>query len=257
MSFSQDHTDYYLPNERPKKLWLKPLDPQAYVQSPDIPGFRVLLFSDSAVHFGSSLTSHPMKRPKMPILLLVGLPVALGVFLLINTSRAATETPEYKVIRTDGKFQIRDYPALIIATTPMEDQGMNGSFGQLFRFISGNNEGAEKISMTSPVLIDNAKDQRTMSFIMSKKAVEKGVPKPLGDKVALGKVAAARFAVLRFGGGRTPANEQAAIEKLRGWLGAQKITGKGDPRFAYYDPPWTPVFMRRNEVLIRVDKSVQ
>lgn len=29
--FSQDHTDYYLPNHRPKKLWLKPLDPQAYV----------------------------------------------------------------------------------------------------------------------------------------------------------------------------------------------------------------------------------
>ena len=29
--FSQDHTDYYLPNERPKKLWLKPLDPNAAV----------------------------------------------------------------------------------------------------------------------------------------------------------------------------------------------------------------------------------
>lgn len=27
--FSQDHTDYYLPNERPKKIWLKPLDPKA------------------------------------------------------------------------------------------------------------------------------------------------------------------------------------------------------------------------------------
>jgi hypothetical protein len=29
--FSQDHTDYYLPNERPKKIWLKPLDPKAAV----------------------------------------------------------------------------------------------------------------------------------------------------------------------------------------------------------------------------------
>jgi Domain of unknown function (DUF4338)/DDE_Tnp_1-associated len=29
--FSQDHTDYYLPNERPKKLWLKPLCPKAYL----------------------------------------------------------------------------------------------------------------------------------------------------------------------------------------------------------------------------------
>jgi len=29
--FSQDHTDYYLLNERPKKLWLKPFDPKAAV----------------------------------------------------------------------------------------------------------------------------------------------------------------------------------------------------------------------------------
>ena len=28
--FSQDHTDYYIPNGRPKKLWLKRLDPRAY-----------------------------------------------------------------------------------------------------------------------------------------------------------------------------------------------------------------------------------
>jgi hypothetical protein len=36
--FSQDHTDHYLPNERPKKRWLKPLSPlvaapTAYSQS--------------------------------------------------------------------------------------------------------------------------------------------------------------------------------------------------------------------------------
>lgn len=29
--FSQDHTDYYIPNNRPKKLWLKPLAPNALV----------------------------------------------------------------------------------------------------------------------------------------------------------------------------------------------------------------------------------
>jgi hypothetical protein len=196
-----------------------------------------------------------MKRPKMSVLLLVALPLGLGAFLLLNTSRAATETPDYKVIRTDAKFEIRDYPALTVATTPMEGAGMNGSFGHLFRFITGSNDGAQKIEMTSPVLIDTSKDKKTMSFIMPKTAVEKGIPKPVGDNVTLGKVAAARFAVLRFGGMRTVENEQAAIEKLKAWLTEQKLTGKGDPLFAYYDPPWTPVFMRRNEVLIRLGKS--
>ena len=195
-----------------------------------------------------------MRRSKLPILLAILLPVAAAVFWLVNTSRAATETPDYKVIRTDEKFEIRDYPALTIATTQMNDDGMNGGFGQLFRFITGKNEGSEKIEMTSPVLIDTAKDKKTMSFIMPRKAVEKGVPKPAGESVSLGKVVAARFAVLRFAGGRTAEHEKAAIEKLTTWLDGQKIAGKGDPIFAYYDPPWTPVFLRRNEVMIRIDK---
>ena len=195
-----------------------------------------------------------MKRYKMPILIAIALPFALAAFWLVSNSRAATETPDYQVIRTDDKFEIRDYPTMTIATTPMSDDGMNGGFGQLFRFITGKNETSEKIEMTSPVLIDTAKDKKTMSFIMPKKAAEKGVPKPAGDSVSLGKVEASRFAVLRFAGGRTAENEKEAIEKLNGWLAGQKIAGKGEPLFAYYDPPWTPVFMRRNEVLIRIPK---
>ena len=60
----------------------------------------------------------------------------------------------------------------------------------------------------------------------------------------LGRVDAARFAVMRFGGDRTAENEKTGIEKLKTWLSAQKIAGKGEPIFAYYDPPWTPVFLR-------------
>jgi hypothetical protein len=191
----------------------------------------------------------------MPLILAIVMPIALGIFWLVTTSRAATETPSYKVVRTDAPFEIRDYPAFTLATITMDDGEMNRSFGQLFRFITGSNAEAEKIAMTSPVLIDAAKDKKTMSFIMPKKAVEKGVPKPAGDSVSLGKVDAARFAVMRFGGGRTAQNEKTAIEKLKAWLRVQKIAEKGDPVFAYYDPPWTPVFLRRNEVMIRVEMT--
>ncbi len=195
-----------------------------------------------------------MKRSKLPMFLVIALPVAGAIFWLASTSRAATETPDYTVVRTDERFEIRDYPALTIATTPMSDGEMNGGFGQLFRFITGGNAAAEKIEMTAPVLIGTGKERRTMSFIMPRKAVEKGVPKPTGDTVTLGKVEAARFAVLRFGGGRTAENEEAASAKLKAWLGAQKLAAQGDPLFAYYDPPWTPTPLRRNEVLIRVGK---
>jgi hypothetical protein len=178
--------------------------------------------------------------------------LALALLGLVGTSRAATETPEYKVIRTDGKFEIRDYPALTVATTTMQDGEMNGSFRQLFRFITGSNESAEKIEMTAPVLIDTAQDKRTMSFIMPRKAVEKGVPKPTGATVTMGKIKASRFAVLRFDGRRTAENEKEAAEKLEAWLKDGKLVAVGAPKFAYYDPPWTPVFMRRNEVMVQI-----
>ena len=195
-----------------------------------------------------------MKRYKMPLSIAIALPLAIAAFWLVSNSRAATETPEYKVIRTDAKFEVRDYPALTVATTPMDKDGMNGGFRHLFRFITGRNETSEKIEMTSPVLIATAEDRKTMSFIMPKKTVEKGVPKPSGENVSVDKVPASRCAVLRFPGGRTAENEAKAIKALKTWLDAQKLVGKGEPLFAYYDPPWTPVFMRRNEVMIRIGR---
>jgi hypothetical protein len=192
-------------------------------------------------------------KKKMTFLLL--LPIALVAFWFASNSRAATETPEYKVVRADGKIEIRDYPALTMATTPMSADGMNGGFGQLFRFITGSNESKEKIEMTAPVLIDNTTEKKTMSFIMPQATVSKGVPKPAASTVSLSSMPATRFIVLRFPGGRNEENEKKAIAALRAWMTAQKLTGKGEPLFAYYDPPWTLIPFRRNEVMIRIEKE--
>jgi len=192
-------------------------------------------------------------KKKMTFFLL--LPIALVAFWFASNSRAATETPEYKVVRADGKIEIRDYPALTVATTPMSADGMNGGFGQLFRFITGSNESKEKIEMTAPVLIDNTTEKKTMSFIMPQATVNKGVPKPAGNAVSLSNRPATRFAVLRFPGGRNAENEKNAIAALRAWMTAQKLTVKGEPLFAYYDPPWTLIPFRRNEVMMRIEKE--
>jgi hypothetical protein len=192
-------------------------------------------------------------KKKMTFLLL--LPIALVAFWFASNSRAATETPEYKVVRADGKIEIRDYPALTVATTPMSADGMNGGFGNLFRFITGSNESKEKIEMTAPVLIDNTTEKKTMSFIMPQSTVSKGVPKPAASTVSLSSMPATRFVVLRFSGGRNEDNEKKAIAALRAWMTSQKLTGKGEPLFAYYDPPWTLIPFRRNEVMIRIEKD--
>jgi DNA gyrase inhibitor GyrI len=191
----------------------------------------------------------------MKITLLLLIPVLVIGFWFVTNSRAATESPAYQIIRTDGKLEIRDYPALTLATTPMAADGMNGGFGELFRFITGANEAKEKISMTSPVLIDNTKANKTMSFIMPTANAAKGLPKPAGDKVTLTKLPASRYAVLSFKGGRSAENEAKAIASLREWLAAKKLKSMGEPLFAYYDPPWTPIPLRRNEVMIPIEQG--
>ena len=194
---------------------------------------------------------HYMKIGKRSFIVVV--PVLLGAVWLVSTSRAATETPDYAVVKKEGKIEIRDYPELMVATAPMKSD-MDNSFMTLFRFITGANEQKQKISMTSPVLIRSEKEKKTMSFIVPKETAEKGVPKPTGDLVTISKIKAARFVTLRFSGKRSSETEVKAIGTLQAWMKEQKMAAKGEPVFAYYDPPWTPTFMRRNEVMVRIEK---
>lgn len=194
-----------------------------------------------------------MKLGKRPFtFVILAATIAAGGWLVTN-SRAATETPKYETVKIDDKIEIRDYPELMVATTAMKSDRDN-SFMTLFRFITGANEGNQKIEMTAPVLIASGKDARTMSFIVPKATVETGVPKPTGDSVTVCKLEASRFVALRFAGKRSAQTEGKAVEKLRTWMSTEKLEAKGDPIFAYYDPPWTPVFMRRNEVMLRIEK---
>jgi DNA gyrase inhibitor GyrI len=193
-----------------------------------------------------------MKTKKLATVLTIAVLTCLGSSWLISNSRAATETPDYTVVLEDGKAEIRDYPSLVVASTTMEGGGNNGGFMQLFRYITGANVAAEKIEMTSPVLIDSGTEKRTMSFIMPATTAQKGAPQPSNSAVSVNKVAAARFAVMRFDGRQTRENEAKAGAKLKAWMEKQKIEAQGELTFAYYDPPWTPVFMRRNEVMVRI-----
>ena len=171
-----------------------------------------------------------------------------------KATRAGYEEPAHRVVRTEGKFELRDYEAFSVVSTPMKSAGgdMNGGFMRLFRYISGDNERAQKVAMTIPVFVNPDANAGAMSFVVPQKVAAVGAPKPTGAEVSLEQVEAGRFAVLRFRGSREGANPQAAGVKIAEWVAAQKLRPVGAPRFAFYDPPWTPSFLRRNEVLLRV-----
>ncbi len=165
--------------------------------------------------------------------------------------RAGYETAPYQVIRSDGKFELRDYPALVVAETPMH--GADNSFMRLFHFIGGENAAKQKIAMTTPVFMnDTAGTNATMAFVMPAKSGLNDLPQPTEPGVVLRQIPAGQFAVLRFSGGRNASNATNALARLTVWLAQQKIAATGEPVFAYFDPPWTPSFLRRNEVMLRV-----
>jgi len=186
------------------------------------------------------------RRPIPSLFLLMALLLAA---ILPGRLLAGYESPEYSVTGKDGSFEIRDYPEMTLVSTAMTRRGEDGSFMKLFRFIRGRNERSEAIAMTTPVVMSGS-STGTMSFILPKEVAAKGAPLPLNPDVTLTVHPAARYAVYRFRGSTSLAAGQEAAGKLRLWAEGRKLLVSGEPLFAYYNPPWTPGFLRRNEVLI-------
>ena len=176
---------------------------------------------------------------------------ALVAILTITSQVMAIETPEYKVVDKDGRFELRDYPAMTVARTAMGD----GDFMRLFRYISGGNEAEQKIAMTAPVLVQHEGADRGMSFVVPREVAAGKVPAPKTSGVSVDKMPDARFAVFTYAGRRTNANEAEALRLLRAWMEKRKVRAEGEPVFAYFDPPWTLPFLRRNEVMLRVARD--
>ncbi len=181
---------------------------------------------------------------------LVLLVVVMGGYLAYRSSRAAYETAPYTVVRTDGAFELREYPALVVVETPMGEA--DNSFMRLFRYIDGQNVSTQKIAMTTPVFMTGADNERSMSFVMPRAMKPAEVPQPQNAQVAVGSIPGGTFAVLRFGGRRRATSETEAVDRLAAWMQQENLVAVGEPIFGYFDPPWTPGSLRRNEVMRRV-----
>ncbi|MGI9456152.1 MAG: SOUL family heme-binding protein [Aeoliella sp.] len=181
----------------------------------------------------------------------------LAVFGWKLTARSAYESAEYTELESEGLFELRDYPDLMMATTrsKVEMQGNDGSFMRLFQYISGANDNEQKVAMTIPVFMepDTRDDQGQMGFVIPKDISEQGAPDPSDDNVQIQRRIGGRFAVVRFEGRMN--RELLAKEelKLRNWMSDKGLIGDDDAEFAGYDPPWTPASLRRNEILIRLN----
>lgn len=183
----------------------------------------------------------------------------------------ATEEAAYRVARKDNQFEIRDYAPHILAETVVEgtlEEAGNKAFNRLFRYISGDNRArskvamtapvsqepmGEKIKMTAPVEQQRVQGKWAVSFMMPASYTLETLPAPDDPKITLRQVPARRIAAVRYSGFWSEKNYLQNKLELESWIHKQGLTIAGDPVWARYNPPFTPWFLRRNEILIPVD----
>jgi hypothetical protein len=180
-----------------------------------------------------------------------------------------TEEQKYTVEQKFPKFEVRRYEACVFAdvtvTGDFESAG-NVGFRPLIGYISGNNkpnskiammapvvqEPVSKIAMTSPVVQQNSGQENIISFVMPAGMTLDALPIPTNSKVSLREVPEQLMAVSRFSGRWTVATYLKHVAELENSIAQSGLTSNGSPRFARFDPPWTPWFMRRNEIQIPI-----
>jgi DNA gyrase inhibitor GyrI len=168
-----------------------------------------------------------------------------------------TEEPEFAIVRVEGDFELRDYPALVVAevTSSGDRQRASGaSFRRLAAYIFAQDRpaGGESIAMTAPVIQqETVAGAWRMRFVMPAKYTLATLP-PAPADITLMQVPARRMAAVRFAGNGGSAELASREAQLRRWLETQDIAATGEAEFAFYDAPMVPGPLRRNEVLIPV-----
>ena len=126
---------------------------------------------------------------------------------------------------------------------------------RLFRYIDQGNSKTKKIAMTTPVFTQKNEGFETMAFVLPASMSSNDVPEPLDKNVRVRTRPTGLYAVYRYSGKRVDGGSNKAKRELKNWILNNDYEQLSDPINAYYDTPWTPPFLRRNELLIQVNKK--
>jgi hypothetical protein len=182
--------------------------------------------------------------------------VLLLVILFFTGGQAMAadiEEPEWTLLDTLGKVEIRAYAPSIQAVTelPGSDASTAG-FKRLAGYIFGENERGQSISMTAPVQETLGVERPVMAFTMPAEYAMEELPSPRDESVRIVEVPERTVAALAFSGWATGRKVERVQQELRETLESHGLEMVGLAVLNQYNPPWTPPFMRRNEVSIEV-----
>ncbi|UKA76377.1 SOUL family heme-binding protein [Arthrobacter sp. FW306-07-I] len=182
-----------------------------------------------------------------------------------------------------------DYVVAEVTVTASFDRAGNAAFRYLFNYISGNNTARQKLAMTAPVLQEprlgpqklamtapvlqeprlgpqklamtapvlqsgplpgsGQPAEFTVAFVLPAGVTAETAPAPTDPKVRVRGVPGSLAAVVGFSGGGSDSAFEKRNKGLQAALTLAGLTPVGPPRFARFDPPFKPWFLRHNEVV--------
>ena len=184
----------------------------------------------------------------------------------------AIESPQYKLIKHEGKFELRHYRGFITANVTVSSDSYasagNMAFNTLADYIFGNNTKRDNIDMTAPVSAEKLESEKIamtapvgstklapgkfrVSFTMPSAYSMRNLPKPNNSAIEIKETKNATFAAIKFSGytGDDKVIKMSAL--LRAWCENNNIKLSGEPILSRFDSPFKPGFLRHNEILYR------
>lgn len=180
-----------------------------------------------------------------------------------------TEQQPYEVLEQRDGFELRLYPPHLVAEVEIEgsfEDAGNRAFRSLFRYITGNNRAQESVAMTAPVVQEATVSEKVamtapvvqaetpeggyvVAFVLPAAMTLATAPVPADPDVQVRAVPERLAAAVRYSGRWSQASYERHLSQLLDAVVAAGLTPTGAPRFARFDPPFKPWFLRRNEVV--------
>ena len=181
------------------------------------------------------------------------------------------EHAKYDVVSSAGNIEIRDYAPHIVAEVTVSGErkkAINQGFRLIADYIFGNNtasgkvamtapvlqQPSEKIAMTAPVIQQSSGSEWNVRFVMPTNYTLATIPKPNNPAVTLHEVAGKRYAAIRFSGMAGEDTLKEKTDALNAFIAEKKLRALSTTTLAFYNPPWTLPFLRRNEVMVEIAK---
>jgi hypothetical protein len=182
----------------------------------------------------------------------------------------AIEEPDYRVVRQLTGIEVRPYDAYTVAEVVVAgpaDEAGSQAFGILAGYIFGKNKGERKFAMTAPVTQTATPKKLEMTapvtqtpvatgflvqFVLPKEVTVASAPEPMDARVQIREVPPSLVAVIRYSGFWSDSNYNEHLAKLQDGLRTANLPWAGEPIYSRYNAPFTPWFMRRNEIWLHL-----